>query len=54
MCALLLFVAFACGRDSASAACCWRGRERPDELFGRLKAEKVAPARFGSFSAADF
>jgi hypothetical protein len=32
------------------------GRERPHELFGRLKAEKtgVAPARFGFFSTVTF
>jgi hypothetical protein len=30
------------------------GREDPTKLFGRLKAEKVASARFGSFPAAAF
>jgi hypothetical protein len=41
MCALLLVGAVACGRDSSTVASCRRGRERPHELFGRLKAEKV-------------
>jgi hypothetical protein len=38
---LLLVCSSACGRDSATVASCWNGRERPHELFGRLKAEKV-------------
>ena len=41
MCVLLLLGSFGRGRDSATVASCWNGRERPHELFGRLKAEKV-------------
>jgi hypothetical protein len=41
MCVLLLVGSSICGRDSATVASCCRGRERPHELFGRLKAEKV-------------
>jgi hypothetical protein len=41
MCVLLLLGSSARGRDSATVASCRYGRERPHELFGRLKAEKV-------------
>lgn len=56
MCALLLLGSVACGRNSSAVASCWRGRERPHELFGRLKAEKVGslPTNLVIFSVSLF